>query len=342
MKLDEKAMNLAREKWNQVAKPLHSLGRFEELIVRLAGIYGSPDVRIDKRLALVMCGDHGVVEEGVTQTDSSVTASVAKALAEGSSNINQLAKTYHCDVIPVNMGIKDEITVDGLVDMKVAAGTKNMVKEPAMTKEEAKQAVENGMEMVKRAKKDGYRILVTGEMGIGNTTATAAIASVLLEEDPITMTGRGAGLSDEGLIKKQNAIKKAIAAHQPDKNDPMDVLAKVGGFDIAGMAGTFLGAAECRLPVIVDGVISAVAALLAIRINPSVKDYLLVSHVSKEPAAKRILAELGEEAYIHADMCLGEGTGAVMLLPLLDGVLSVYHSTHSFDSLEMDAYEELS
>ena len=226
-------------------------------------------------------------------------------------------------------------------DLKVAMGTRNMVKEPAMTREETVKGIEAGIEMVSRLKAKGYGLLATGEMGIGNTTTSSAVASVLLDRPVEEMTGRGAGLSSDGLNRKITAIKKAIDKHQPDPKDAIDVLAKVGGLDIAGMAGVFIGGAAFSVPVVIDGFISCVAALIAQRICPTVGDYMIASHVSKEPAAHLILEALGKEAVIHGDMCLGEGSGAVALFPFLDMGTAVYQSMSTFDDIHVEQYEEL-
>ena len=210
-----------------------------------------------------------------------------------------------------------------------------------MTREQAIQAIETGIEVACMMKEKGYQIMATGEMGIGNTTTSSAIASVLLDLPVEKMTGRGAGLSTEGLNRKIQVIKHAIEIHKPDKADPIDVLAKVGGFDIGGIAGLFLGGAACHMTVVIDGVISATGAVLAAAICPQAKDYMLASHVSKEPAGQLILEALGKDAPLHCDMCLGEGTGALNLFPLLDTGLAVYHGMSDFHNFGMEAYEHL-
>lgn len=332
-----RARDEAWAKWDAVAKPLRSLGRLEELVVRMADILQTADVRIDRRCALVFCGDHGVVEEGVSQSGSEVTALVARSVAEGTANVNLMAAVAHADVFAVDMGMKQ--AVDGVIDRRIADGTRNMTRGAAMTREQAVQALRVGAELVGEMKARGYRLIATGEMGIGNTTASAALACALLSLPPEEMTGRGAGLSDEGLARKRRAVERALAVNRPDPADPIDVLAKVGGFEIAGMAGAFLGGCEHRVPIVIDGVISAVAALVAARIRPEAREFMLASHASREPAAARMMAELGLSPVLHADMALGEGTGAIALIPLLDMALSVYHGTHTFDDLGMAAYE---
>lgn len=216
-----------------------------------------------------------------------------------------------------------------------------MVKEPAMTKEQAVQAIETGIEMVETLKAKGYGIIATGEMGIGNTTTSSAVASVILKRPVEEMTGRGAGLSSEGLNRKITAIKKAVALHKPNPEDGIDVVSKVGGFDIAGIAGLFIGGAVYKVPIVIDGVISAVGALVAVTICPQCKDYMLASHVSKEPAGQLLLESLGKEAPLHCDMCLGEGTGALNLYPLLDTAVAVYYGMSDFSGIGMEAYVPL-
>lgn len=330
------AKQQAQKRWDLVAKPLHSLGRLEDLIVQIAGVQQTADVRIDKRCALVFCADHGVVAEGVTQSGSEVTALVAKSIADGTANINLMAGVSRTDVFAVDMGMLG--AVPGVIDRRIAAGTQNMAQTAAMTREQAQQALQAGMDLVGEMKARGYQLIATGEMGIGNTTASTAIACVLLGCTPEELTGRGAGLSDAGLGRKRSAIRRALQWNQPDEHDPVDVLAKVGGFEIAGMAGAFLGGMQHRIPVVIDGVISAVAALIAARICPETVDFMLPSHMSREPAMVRIMEELHMRPILHADMALGEGTGAVALVPMLDMALRVYHGTHTFDDLGMDAY----
>ena len=337
--LDEKAMEISRKRWDSIAKPLHSLGKMEDLVVQIAGITGSPDMNLKKRALVAMCADNGVVEEGVTQTGQEVTAIVAENFLTGDTSACTMCRQCGTDVYPVDVGMAVDTKVP--TDLKVAMGTRNMVKEPAMTREEAVKGIEAGIEMVSRLKAKGYGLLATGEMGIGNTTTSSAVASVLLDRPVEEMTGRGAGLSSDGLNRKITAIKKAIDKHQPDPKDAIDVLAKVGGLDIAGMAGVFIGGAAFSVPVVIDGFISCVAALIAQRICPLAGEYMIASHVSKEPAARLILEALGKEAVIHGEMCLGEGSGAVALFPFLDMGIAVYDSMSTFEDIHVEQYEEL-
>jgi len=210
-----------------------------------------------------------------------------------------------------------------------------------MSRADTVRALETGIALVREKKADGYRILATGEMGIGNTTTSSALASFFLNQPVEKMTGRGAGLSSEGLQRKINAIRRAIALNRPDPDDPIDALAKIGGLDIAGMAGVFLGGASEGIPVVIDGFISGVAALTASRICPASRDYMIASHMSKEPASGMIMDALGMDPILHADMCLGEGTGAVVLFPVLDMALEVYNRMSTFEEDDIEAYKEL-
>lgn len=286
-----------------------------------------------------MCADNGVVEEGVTQTGQEVTAIVAENFLNGATTCCVMCRQCGAELFPVDVGMVVDTKVR--TDLKVAYGTKNMTKEPAMTREQAIKGIEAGIAMAQELKEKGYQVLATGEMGIGNTTTSSAVASVLLGKPVEDMTGRGAGLSGEGLLRKINAIKKAIALNNPDRSDAIDVLAKVGGYDIAGMTGVYIGGAALGMPVVMDGFISCVAALVAVKICPQISDYIIASHVSKEPAAHMILKELDKEAVIHAGMCLGEGTGAVTLFPLIDLSCAVYNSMSTFGDINVEQYEEL-
>lgn len=339
--LDITAESAAREQWNSIAKPLNSLGLLESAVIKLAGIYGTADVHIDRRCAVVMCADNGVVCENVTQTGSEVTSIVAEAIAEGTSNINLIADTYNCHTYAVDIGMNSQPENPGIIRCKVANGTENIAEGAAMTTAQAERAISAGIDIVEQMKQKGYDIIISGEMGIGNTTTSSAVASVLLDEPVEAVTGKGAGLDNEGLKRKIAVIKRAVEVNKPDKNAPVELLAKLGGFDIAGMTGLFLGGAIYRLPVVIDGFISAAAAALAVKICPVAKDFMLCSHVSKEPAGKKLLEQLKMKPLITAELCLGEGTGGAMLLPLLDGALSVYHSVHRFENLPMERYVEL-
>lgn len=336
---DIDAMRYAKEHWLHIAKPLFSLGKLETAIIDIAGMKQTHDYSLDKRGLLIFCADNGVVEEGVTQTGQEVTAIVSENFTKGETSVCMMSQIAKVDVMPIDIGIAVDVKGLTVPENKVMRGTNNIRKGPAMTRKEAEKAIQIGIETVKRCKENGYDILATGEMGIGNTTTSSAVASVILGKPVEFMTGKGAGLSDQGLNHKINVIKEAIKVNNPNPFDPMDVLAKVGGLDIAGMVGAFLGGALYRIPVIIDGFISSVAALIAMKIQPLAREYMIPSHVSKEPAGHYILEELGLSPYITCDMCLGEGTGAVAVLPLLDMGLAVYRSMSTFSDIHIDDYE---
>lgn len=334
---DEKAAQQAQAHWDGIAKPLNGLGRFEEMVVKIAALTGKPEVRVDKRAVVVLCADNGVVAEGVTQTDATVTATMAGQIRDHRSSVCLMSASAHADVFAVDMGMLTR--VDGVNGCHIADGTGNIAVGPAMTREDACRAIAYGMDLVKGYAGQGYQLLATGEMGIGNTTTSSAVAAVLLNMPVETVTGRGAGLSDAGLQRKCDAIRRAIEVNQPDLADALDVLAKLGGFDIAGMVGVFLGGALYRVPVLIDGLISSISALIAARLCPNSRCAMLASHTSAEPAAAAILAELGLTAVLHADMKLGEGTGAVCMMPLLDMALSVYHNSAAFTDTGIEQYQ---
>lgn len=337
--ISQERLNAARQHWNTLAKPLGSLGVLEEDISRIAALQGLTPA-LDQRSLLVFCADNGVVAQGVSQSDASVTTAVATALGQGSSTVNYMANTAHCQVLPIDIGMRDE-TPAGVKDCKILPGTADITHGPAMTREECLRAIEAGARLAEEQAAQGTDILLLGEMGIGNTTTSAAVTSVLLGQDPAELAGRGAGLSEAGLQRKARAIEEAIRVNQPDPADPIDVLAKVGGLDLAALCGACLGAARVHLPVLLDGVITNAAALCAVRLCPAVRDVLIGSHVSQEPAARRLLEALELEPCITAGLHLGEGSGAVLALGLLDQALAVYTSGHTFDALGIEAYREL-
>lgn len=328
-----------RAYWDMVGKPLRSLGRLEEALIQIGGIQRSAKPSVEKKRLIVMCADNGVVAEGVTQTGQEVTAIVAENFFDNRTCTSLMCLEAGCEVTVVDIGMA--VDTPRTLRKKEIYGTKNLVKEPAMGRETAVRTILTGMELVRDFAAGGTDIFATGEMGIGNTTTSSAVAAVLLGVPVENVTGRGAGLSSEGLRKKIDAIRRGIAVNKPDPDDPLDVLAKVGGADLAGLAGVFLGGAICRCPVVIDGFISAVAALLAKRLAEESADYMLASHVSKEPAGAMILEALGKRAMLNCEMCLGEGSGAVALFPLLDMASRVYNEMGTFDDIHVETYVPL-
>ena len=265
----------------------------------------------------------------MSQTDQSVTRAVAANLAAGRTSVCRMAAAVRCDVVPVDIGMAGE-KVEGVLDRRIADGTADFTQGPAMTREQALLAIETGMALVRDARESGFSLLATGEMGIGNTTTSSAVAAVLLGEPVERMTGRGAGLSDAGLGRKLDAIRCGISRNCPNAEDALDVLGKLGGLDIAGLCGVFLGGARYRVPIVMDGFISGVAALCAVRLCPNAEAAIFASHASSEPAARRVMEALGKRPLITAGMHLGEGTGAVASIPLWDMALAVYQGCYSF------------
>ena len=326
---DEAARTAAHAHWASLAKPLGGLGALETLLEDAAALTGTPELAFERRAVLVLCADNGVVAQGVSQTDQSVTRAVAQNLAARRTSVCQMARTAHCEVVPVDMGIAGA-PVPGLLDCRIAAGTRDFTTGAAMSRQQAVEAIAKGIQLVRLQKAQGVQLLATGEMGIGNTTTSSALAAVLLAQPVEVMTGRGAGLSDEGLRRKQQVIRRGIAVNQPCPEDPLDLLAKLGGYDIAGLCGVFLGGALEQLPVLMDGFISGVAALCAVRLCTAAAKAVFATHCSTEPAARLVLEALGKTPLLTAGMHLGEGTGAVAAIPLWDMALAVYHHCYSF------------
>jgi len=334
--VDNNAADECIRLFDLVAKPIGSLGMLEELLSRIAAATGSAELDVSRKAVVVFCADNGVVRRGVAQSDQSVTTAVASMLAIGKASVSVMAKTCGADVVLYDIGMVD--TVEGLRDSKLMHGTDDMTEGPAMSRETAENAIMIGINAVKELKEQGYQIIATGEAGIGNTTTSSAICAALLRRPVGEVTGRGAGLDDEGLKRKISAIELAIATNRPDPSDPIDVLHKLGGLDIAALAGVFLGGALYKVPIVMDGFISGVAALVAAILCPAALGYILPSHVSGEPGALILTTELGLSPVIHAGMRLGEGTGAVALFPLLDMALAVYQKAAKFTDIEVDQY----
>ena len=336
---DETARSAAHRRWASLAHPLGSLGLLETMLEDAAALTGSAELCFDKRAVLVLCADNGVVAQGVTQTGPEVTAAVARGFAAGESPVCRMAHAARCAVVPVDMGILNFPPTEGVLSCRVGNGTGDITCGPAMTRAQAEQAVLAGAALVSRQAEAGANLLATGEMGIGNTTTSAAVACALLDRPAEDFVGRGAGLSDAGLARKRVAVRRALEVNRPDPADPLDVLAKVGGFDLAGLCGVFLGGAAYRVPVLADGLISTVAALCAVRLCPGAAKAVFASHVSAEPAGRAVLDALGKQPLITAGMRLGEGTGAVASIPLWDMARAVYAESYSFDQCGVEAYQ---
>ena len=328
---DKPAMEHCRKTWDTIAKPINGLGHLEEMLVRVAGATGKTDLALGAKAVAVFCADNGVVAQGVTQTGQEVTLAVAQAVCH-------MARVAGAQVIPVDVGMLAHDPVPGVRDLSVRPGTADITKEPAMSRQEAQAALMAGAQVAQELDDQGIALLAAGEMGIGNTTTAAAVTSVLLDLPASVTAGRGAGLSDAGLVHKVTVIQRALVQNQPDRKDPLDVLSKVGGLDIAAMTGFYLGAASRKSPVLLDGAISCAAALLAVRLCPNARKAMLASHRPAEPCGQLLLTELGLEPVLDAGLHLGEGTGAVAAMPLLDMALSVYQNMSTFDHMGIEAY----
>lgn len=339
---DKTFQKLVKENWDKVAKPLDSLGCFEAMTAQIGAILGTADISLKKKAVLVMCADNGVVEEGISQSGQEVTLAVTKSMGENKSSVGKMANSIGVTVFPVDIGINSSEEIPGVWNRKVAMGTKNFRKEPAMTEGEALQAISTGIELAGALKEQGYEILGTGEMGIGNTTTSSALVAALTDCKVEEITGRGAGLSDRGLIRKRNVIQEALEKYNLKEKDAFFALQTVGGLDIAGLTGVFLGGAIHRVPIVIDGVISAVAALIAERLCPGTRQYMIASHKSREKAAQKVMEELGLSPIIDAEMALGEGTGAVMLFGLLDIALCLYEKQTTFADIAIEPYQRFS
>lgn len=336
---DEAIQQQIKKNWDSLAKPLDGLGMFETIFARIGAMQGNtvPDIR--RKAVLVMCADNGIVEEHISQSGQEVTAMVAESMGQGNSSVCKMAAAIGCEVIPVDIGINTNRVYPGVLPRKISRGTANFLRTLAMTKEQACAAINVGIELVEQCKQKGYGILGTGEMGIGNTTTSSAMAAALLGCPAERVTGRGAGLDDTGLKHKQQVIEEALQQYQLQPEEALRILCCVGGLDIAGMVGVFLGGALYHVPIVIDGVISAVAAVCASRLCPGTEAYMIPSHKGKEPAAGLLLQELSLQPVLEAGLALGEGTGTVFLFSMLDVALTLYREGTTFADIALAPYE---
>lgn len=333
---DRKAMEAAGARNDDLLKPLGSLGRLEEMALRMAGITGQVCNRVEKRCLIVLAADNGICEEGVAGTPQDMTRWHIANIAGGVSGVGVLARYAHADMKVVDIGIKGDPACALVLSRKIRSGTANFAREPAMSRQEAEDAILVGVDLVREAAEQGYEILGTGEMGIGNTSTTSACVMALTGLSAEEAVGKGGGLTDEGLRRKREVIRSALSLHAPDGRDPLDVLCKVGGLDIAGLTGCYLGAARYRLPIVIDGAISALAALMAFRLAPACVDFMFASHRSKEPSYAWIIRELGLSPCIDLDMRLGEGTGCALAFPIIGAACSMLSDMHTFAQAQLD------
>lgn len=358
MKIYNKELEIrAKERWDSIAKPLDSLGKLEDSVIKIVGIKDRLiDIQLKKRALVIMCGDHGVVTEGVTQTNSNVTKIVTDNFALGQSTVCYMAEIAKVDVYPIDIGIDSErylthkLSLNQVTDRKIARGTQNIKIKAAMTREECETAVLQGYNIVKELVEAGYDIIATGEMGIGNTTSTSALAAAFFNLSAIEVTSKGAGLSKDGIDNKIKVVEHSVnrmnkeleEIEKKGKLSQIDrtwfILTQLGGFDICGIVGLFLGGARYGIPIIIDGAISAIAAVFATSINENAINFMLPSHNSDEVSCQLALKYLGLFPLINGNMCLGEGTGAVAVLPLIDMAINVFEKMGTFNENDIEKY----
>ena len=333
--LEEKYMQQAKLRLDRLIKPTGSLGKMENICVQLSGIYGRKYFDTSKKVIIAFGADHGVYEEGVAPDPQNITILQFQNFPKKINGVGTISKFVGADVLSIDVGINCDEKIEGVLDYKIRKGTSNMVKGPAMTREEAEKCIAIGIEMAEKCIQEDYTLIGIGEMGIANTTPSTAIISVFGECDPKEITGMGAGLKKELLMHKADVIRKSIELNKPNKNDAIDVLSKVGGFEIGAMSGVILACAANRVPVVLDGFISYAAALIAYNINPKTKNYMIASHLSAEPGAKKALNMMGLKPFLDMDMRLGEGSGAALAFNIIEASNYVYKNMATFDEIDM-------
>lgn len=328
-------MKETKSRLDRLIKPTESLGKLEDLCIQLAGIYEKKHFNTDKKVVIAFAGDHGVYEEGVAPDPQDITRLQFPNFTKGICGVGVLSKFANSDVIAIDLGINTDEKLEGVLDYKIRKSTSNMAKGAAMTKEEAIRCLEVGIEVANDCISKGYKIIGIGEMGICNTTPSSAIVSVIAHCDPEEVTGIGAGLKKDRVKHKANIIRKSIDLNKPNKLDGIDILSKVGGFEIGGMAGVILACAANRVPVVIDGFISYASALIAYTINPLTKDYMIASHTSAEPGTQKALEILQLSPMLNMDMRLGEGSGAALAFNIIEAANFTYNNMATFDEIDM-------
>ena len=334
--LDTEAMEKAQARLDMLAKPPGSLGKLEDIAVKLSGISGEMFYDINKRALIIMSSDNGVVDEGVASAPQSVTYAQTINFTRGITGAAVIAKQFNTDLIVVDVGVNADINHPQIINKKIRKSTNNIAKMPAMTYEEAERAVLTGIEMAIEAVKKGYKIIGVGEMGIGNTTTSSAVLYAFTGLPVESLVGKGAGLKEEAYAHKIKIIGDSVKNHAPDISDPLDVLAKVGGFDIAAMAGVYIGCAYMKVPAVIDGFISIVAALAASKFHPNVKDYMIASHLSYEPGYAYASKALGIDPALYLNMRLGEGSGCPIMISVIDAACAVIKDMATFAEAAID------
>lgn len=328
---NQQVLEAARKRLDSLAKPLGSLGKLEDIAAQVASIRGSVQPQIHKKCTIIMASDHGIVEEGVGCAPQEVTTIQTVNMLKNLTGICAISNSNGADILVVDIGVKVDIHHTKLIQRKIRYGTGNFAKGPAMEREEAIKGLEVGIEMVRDLVQKGYDLLGTGEMGIGNTSCSSAVYMAFTGSSAEEAVGKGGGITDETLQLKRRVITEAIKLNKPDAMDPIDVITKVGGLDLIGMAGCFIGAAYYQVPIVIDGFISAAAALVAYRLNPKVKAYMIPSHMSAEPGYIRIMEEIGLEPILHLNMRLGEGTGCPIAFSIIETAVDVLNNMATFE-----------
>ncbi len=325
----------AWERIDNLTKPIGSLGGLEEIAAKVAGITGKTNNSISKKNIIIMCADNGVTEEGVSACPQNITATVTNNFTKHITGVCKLAKYANSEITVVDVGVNADFDNKGIINKKIAYGTKNMAIGPAMTRQDAIRAIEVGIETVKKLSLSGYDLLGTGEMGVGNTATSAAVLSVLSGINSDLVVGKGSGLTEVQYENKKSVVRRSIKVNEPDKNDIIDVLAKVGGFNIAALCGCFLAAANFRVPIVIDGFIASAAALCACRINPLAKGYMFPSHLSAEPGAIYMMKELNLTPMLNLNMRLGEGSGCALAFNVIEAALYTINNMATFQEAEI-------
>jgi len=335
--LNKEAIKMAWDRLDSLSKPIGSLGELENIIAKMSGITGRVHNKINKKNVVIMCSDNGVVEEDVSNCPKSVIATVTNNFTKKITGVYVLSKFSGSDITVVDVGVDADLNNPKVINKKIAYGTMNMMKGPAMTREQTIKAIEVGIETVDDLVCKGYDLLGTGEMGVGNTATSAAILSVFSGLEVEESVGKGSGITEKQFINKKNVIKRSIEINKPDKNDVIDVISKVGGFDIAGLCGCFLAAAKNRVPIVIDGFIASAAALCAYKLNPLVKGYIFASHLSAEPGAAFIMKEIGLKPMLNLNMRLGEGSGCPLAFNIIEAALYTMDNMGTFEDAKLDS-----
>ncbi|MBU0951707.1 MAG: nicotinate-nucleotide--dimethylbenzimidazole phosphoribosyltransferase [Elusimicrobia bacterium] len=332
--IDKSVLEATQKRLDNLTKPLGSLGRMEEIAKQIVAISGKKNPVLKNKVIFTLAGDHGIVEKGVSAYPKEVTPQMVYNFLNNGAGINVLAKHAGARVVVADLGVAEELKIknEKLKIKKIGLGTKNFIKGPAMSSEDAVKSIEAGIELVEEELKNGLDIIGTGEMGIGNTTPSSAITSVICNLEVEKVTGKGTGIDNKTLENKINAIKKGIRKNNPNPKDGLDVLAKIGGFEIGGLAGVILAGAANRIPIVIDGFISTAAALIAVTLAPNVKDYIIAGHCSREPGHKVQLQWLGLRPTLDLDLRLGEGTGAVLAMNIVDASCKILNEMATFES----------